>query len=111
MSFFNSEIVQEELKEISNLQEKLYGSMFSFPGMSVKDKIEHIECMEILLEKQTVLYQRLCLSDDPEAKDMKKRILDSATMMGLDPKEDMNILFRNMVKLLKTMRQKIEAGQ
>jgi hypothetical protein len=32
-------------------------------------------------------------------------------MMGLDPKEDMNILFRNMVKLLKTMRQKIEAGQ
>jgi len=42
---------------------------------------------------------------------MKKRILDSACMMGLDPKEDMNILFRNMVKLLKNMRQKIEAGQ
>lgn len=111
MSFFNSEIFQEELKEISNLQEKLYGSMFSFPVMDTKDKIEHIECMETLLEKQTVLYQRLCLSDDPEAKEMKKRILDSAAMMGLDPKEDMNILFRNMVKLLKTMRQKIEAGQ
>jgi len=111
MTFFDSEIVQKELKEISNLQEKLYGSMFEFPSMNNEKKIEHIECMETLLEKQTVLYQRLCLSDDPEAKEMKKRILDSAAMMGLDPKEDMNILFRNMVKLLKTMRQKIEAGR
>ena len=49
--------------------------MFSFPGMSAKDKIEHIECMETLLEKQTVLYQRLCLSDDPEAKMMRERII------------------------------------
>ena len=83
----------------------------AFHNMDMEEKIEHIGCMETLLEKQTVLYQRLCLSDDPEAKEMKKRILDSAAMMGLDPKEDMNILFRNMVKLLKTMRQKIEAGQ
>jgi len=111
MTFFDSEIVQEELKKISNLQEKLYGSMFSFAEMSMQDKIDHIECMEILLEKQTVLYSRLCLSEDPEAKEMKRRILDSAVMMGLDPKEDMNILFRNMVKLLKAMRQKIEASQ
>jgi|TARA_B100001094_G_scaffold143000_1_gene138610 hypothetical protein len=111
MSFFNSEIVQDELKEISNLQERLYGSMFTFSEMSVEGKIEHIEFMEKLLEKQTVVYQRLCLSDDPEAKEMKQRILDSAAMMGLDPREDMNILFRNMVKLLKTMRKKIEEDQ
>ena len=38
--------------------------------------------MEDLLEKQTVLYSRLCLSDDPEAKEMKKRILDSACYDG-----------------------------
>ena len=57
---FNSEIVQEELKEISNLQVKLYGSMFSFPGMSAKDKIEHIECMETLLEKQ-MFYIKDCV--------------------------------------------------
>lgn len=111
MSFFNSEIVQEELKDISNLQEKIYGSMFAFHNMDMEEKIEHIGYMEDLLEKQTVLYSRLCLSDDPEAKEMKKRILDSAVMMGLDPKDDMGILFRNMVKLLKTMRQKIEAEQ
>ena len=38
MSFFNSEIVQEELKDISNLQEKIYGSMFAFHNMDMEEK-------------------------------------------------------------------------
>ena len=28
--FFDSEIIQEELTEINNLQEKIYGSLFGF---------------------------------------------------------------------------------
>ena len=56
MSFFNSEIVQEELKDISNLQEKIYGSMFAFPNMDMEEKIEHIGYMEDLLEKTDKFY-------------------------------------------------------
>jgi hypothetical protein len=42
--------------------------------------------LEKLLEKQKVLYTRLSLSDDPEAIQMKERILLSLhQMMGLPP--------------------------
>ena len=34
--------------------------------------------LEKLLDKQKILYARLSLSDDPEAKVMKERIVDSA---------------------------------
>ena len=66
MSFFQSEIVQTEMKEISDLQEEIYKNVFSFPSMSNKDKLEHVEMLETLLKKQQVLYTRLSLSDDPE---------------------------------------------
>ena len=36
-----------------------------------------------LIEKQKILYTRLSLSDDPEAKKMKENIIESASMMGL----------------------------
>ena len=39
--FFDSEIIQEELKEINKLQEKIYGSLFNFGMMSKEDKIIH----------------------------------------------------------------------
>ena len=64
MSFFQSEIVQTEMKEIAELQEEIYKNVFSFPSMSNKDKLEHVEMLEDLLKKQQVLYTRLSLSDD-----------------------------------------------
>ncbi len=33
-SFFDSDIIQEELKEINKLQEEIYGSILTFGGMS-----------------------------------------------------------------------------
>ena len=69
--FFDSEIVREELKEINQLQESIYGALFSFRGMSRESQVEHIDMLVDLLERQKVMYTRLSLSDDPEAKQMK----------------------------------------
>jgi hypothetical protein len=41
------------------------------------------------LGKQQILYTRLSLSDDPEAKEMKQKITDSAQLMGLPANVDM----------------------
>ena len=41
--FFDSEIIQEELKEINNMQEKIYGSLFGFAMMTHEEKLEHID--------------------------------------------------------------------
>jgi hypothetical protein len=108
MSFFESEVVRSEMAEISELQEEIYKNVFKFPLMSKEEKIEHVNLLDRLLKKQQILYTRLSLSDDPEAKEMKKRIMDSAIMMGLPKNVDIGVIFRNMESLLETMKSRID---
>jgi hypothetical protein len=108
MSFFNSEMVRAEMTEIAELQEEVYGSVFKFPSMSKEDKLKHVETMERLLNKQKVLYTRMSLSDDPEAQEMKERIMHSAVMMGMPPGTDMNIILNNMSRMLEVMKEQID---
>ena len=108
MSFFNSEVVRAEMTEISELQEEVYQNVFKFPTMSKEEKLHHVDILERLLEKQKVLYTRLSLSDDPEAIQMKKRIAESTSMMGLPNNVDMNIIFNNMSQMLEVMKQQID---
>jgi hypothetical protein len=108
MSFFSSDIVRAEMAEISELQDEIYGSVFSFPTMTKKEKIRHVDLLDKLLSKQQILYTRLSLSDDPEAKNMKEKISSSAAMMGLSPGVDMNVIFNNMSKMLEVMKQQID---
>lgn len=111
MSFFDSEVVQEEMKQISELQEQVYKNVFKFHNMDRKEKIEHVNLLQSLLDKQKVLYTRLSLSSDPDAIDMKNRIIDSTSMMGLSENIDMNIIFSNMSNLVESMKSQIEEGE
>ena len=110
MSFFDSEIVRSEMTEISELQDEVYGQFMHFPYMSNDDKLEQVSNLEKLIEKQKILYARLKLSDDPEAKMMLERITDSAQMMGLSKGVDMNVVFNKMSEMLTIMRQQIDNG-
>ena len=108
MSFFDSDVVRAEMTEISELQEDVYRNVFKFPSMNKEEKKFHVGMLERLLDKQRILYTRLSLSDDPEAKMMKDRIVESATMMGLPPNSDMNTVFTNMSKMLEVMKDQID---
>ncbi len=108
MSFFDSEVVRAEMTEIAELQEEVYSNVFKFPRMSKEDQLYHVEVLEKLLDKQRVLYTRLSLSDDPEAKQMKRQVEESAKQMGLPTNVDMNILFANMNNMVSMMRQQID---
>ena len=108
MSFFDSDVVRAEMAEIQELQEEVYTNVFKFPTMSKDDQLYHVEILERLCEKQRVMYTRLSLSDDPEAKEMKKNILAGASQMGLPNNVDINVLFSNMTHMLNTLRQQID---
>ena len=108
MSFFESEVVRAEMTEIAELQEEVYSTVFTFPQLSVEDQKYHVDVLEKLLNKQQILYTRLSLSDDPQAKEMKKEICKGAASMGLPPNVDMNIIFNNMNKALNMMREHID---
>lgn len=111
MSFFDSEVVQDEMKQISELQEQVYKNVFKFQEMNREQKIDHVNLLQELLDKQKVLYTRLSLSSDPDAVDMKARILDSTSMMGLPENIDMNIIFSNMSNLVESMKSQIEKDE
>ena len=108
MSFFDSEVVRAEMVEISELQEEVYSNVFKFPRMTKEDQVYHISILERLLDKQRVLYTRLSLSDDPEAKRMKIQVEEGARKMGLPSEVDMNVLFANMSNMVDMMKQHID---
>ena len=108
MTFFQSDVVRAEMAEISELQEEVYTNVFKFPTMSKEDQRYHIEILERLLEKQRVMYTRLSLSDDPEAKMMKDSIIQSAKSMGLPSNVDVNLMFDQMSKMVEMMRGQLD---
>ena len=107
--FFDSEIIQEELNEINKLQEKIYGSLFGFGMMSKEDRLEHVEILTNLLEKQKVMYTRLSLSDDPQAVEMKENLRKSVAMMGFPPETDMTMLFSSMNATIEALKLYLDA--
>ena len=107
-NFFNSELVQKELKEINELSETLYESLFSFITMPREEKIEHINKMTELLEKQQIMYTRISLSDDPEAIEIRENLKKSVVIMGFAQDTDMSILFGNMKQTIESLKNYID---
>ena len=50
--FFASEQVQESITEINRMQEEIYSKIFAFERLSHKEKMEHVDQLETLLDKQ-----------------------------------------------------------
>mgnify|MGYP003110435253 FL=1 len=107
--FFDSDIIQEELNKINSLQEALYADATSFGMMDHNEKLEHIDMMIELLEKQRVMYARLSLSDDPAAVEMKENLKKSVVLMGFPPGTDMNTLFSTMEQTVQSLKDYIDA--
>jgi len=106
--FFDSEIIRKELKEINDLQRLVYYKAASFGVLSREDKLEHIEMLSELLEKQRVMYTRMSLSDDPEAVKMKNQLLKSVEVMGFPNGTDVSILFNGMSQTIDSLKQQLD---
>ena len=104
MSFFDSEIVRAEMAEIHELQEGVYENFMKFPYMNNADRTFHIDQLSKLLEKQKIVYARLSLSDDPDAKEMKENIMRSAESMGLPANVDVGKLMDQMTEVISMMK-------
>ena len=103
-NFFDSEIVKEELEEINELQQEVYGDAFKLMRMSSAERVEHVENLETLLEKQKIMYTRMSLSDDPTAVEMKKNLEKSVQLMGFPQGTDMAQIFDAMAKTIDKLK-------
>ena len=99
MSFFQSDQVQQNLQDIFSTYQEVAIQTGRLGFMSKKQKIEHIEECEELIEKQRVFYTRLCLASqtDEEAADMKTRINAMCEAFGFD---DLSQCMESMIKTL-----------
>ena len=107
-NFFNSELVQKALKEINELSETLYQSLFSFTMIPREEKIEHINKMTELLEKQQIMYTRISLSDDPEAIEIRENLKKSVVIMGFAQDTDMGIVFGNIKQTIESLKNYLD---
>ena len=106
--FFDSEIIQEELEIINDLQEKIYEKAFSFDTMTNDERLVHIDNLSQLLEKQQIMYTRLSLSDDPKASRMKAELEKSVILLGFPAGTDVSQLFRGMSNTIESLRQMVD---
>ena len=98
--FFDSKIVQQSLKEITDIQEEIFNSLFTYRTFTEEDKQEHIDKLRSLIEKQRIMYTRLTLTDDPEAIELKQKIEQSALMLGFPEGTNMSEVFDTMDETL-----------
>ena len=104
--FFESETVRLEMEDIYHLQRELYQVIAKFPQMSDEAKWIHIETVKELLEKQQVMWTRLSLSDDSQAKQMKKNLENGSKELGFGD-ADLGTIFKNMRTTLDAMQQSL----
>ena len=107
--FFDSEIVREALQDIHEMQTEIYQSAFTFGTMSREDKIEHIEKLTSLLEKQQLMYTRISLSKDPEAIELKEHLEQSVKLLGFPEGTDMALLFNGMSNTIESMKSQLDS--
>lgn len=110
MSFFDSDIVTKEIKEIDDLQKKLFRKMSKLPSLEQNELIEYFEDMIDLIEKQKLFYVRLQLSDNKEAAEAKTRIADVACFLGGRPDMNPIALYDDYLKRLREMKENAEKG-
>ena len=106
--FFDSEMVRESLLELDEMQQKLVYDVFHLSEYNNEEKKEHLQLMRDFLEKQKIFIFRVSLSNDPEAIEMKNKIIESARMFGLKDNETIDHFFKKMESSLSNLEKTLD---
>ena len=106
--FFESKIVQSAMSEITDLQYKVYNNTLRYQSMSKEEKLEHIDMFTELIDKQHIFYNRMALSEDPDAVLMKEQIKQMALYFGLGENHDVNEMFHQMKQAIQSLAEKVD---
>lgn len=109
--FFDSEIVQKEVDIISALQKRVYQSTMRYLMYDYEEKKHHIQLVKDLLEKQKILYTRLSLSDDPDAKELIEKMLRASIKLGLPDDMNMRQIFEHLESQLQELEEALDNEQ
>lgn len=94
------------MNELAEMQKELIQQVLFVPYMTTEQKKEHLELMKSFLEKQKILFFRMTLSDDEEAKRVREEIIKNAQLFGIvenSNTEDFFEVLENTIKGLAKM--------
>ena len=108
--FLESPIINKEIQEIMKLQERVIYETFHYHRLSREERIQHVENLEELLDKQRVFHFRLNISEDPEAKYLLTKMLNAAKMSGMIPSGGIEEAFKLLEKKIETLKESLDIG-
>lgn len=111
MSFFDSDIVQEEIKNIGKLSDLISNSVLVFHTLPIPEMVKRVDDLQEMLDKLNLFYLRLSLSDDVEAQQMKEKIQKTAVLMGASDARNINEAFDGVQHLINNMRDELDRQQ
>ena len=108
--FFKSEMVRGDLQEMMELQQTCFRYASSFPILDTDRRIEYLEALKLLLEKQKIMYHRMSLSDDEEARTVVENMRVAVVMLGGNPDLTVGDMFRDLETKVNIMMDNLKSG-
>jgi hypothetical protein len=108
MSFFEQELIRNELEEMTSLYAEIRESLSSPWKQTLDNRKECLDKLERLVELQEFLYFRAKYSDDSEAKDFANMLRDSAVFLGISPETDLSQIFSHMRQDISEAKSKLD---
>ena len=108
MSFFEQELIRDELTEMSSLYEEVVKALYGPDKESTDTRIECLCKLERLVELQKLLYFRAKYSQDREAEEFVDMIRTSASFLGIPPDMDLTQIFSQMKQDIATAKKRLD---
>lgn len=106
MGFFDSDIVQQEAKQLFEDYQSLMQLGGSYGKFDRDGKVLYIERMEEMMDRYRVFMKRFELSDDFMARMTVEQLQTQLGQFGMTPQQ----MFDNMNRTLERMRQDVESN-
>ena len=108
--FFKSELVRGEIQEMMEMQQLLMKYAISFPVLTKEKKDEYLVILERLLEMQEIMYNRMKLSDDEDARAVIENMKQGVILMGVDENLTVPQMFKQLRERIDIMLEETQKG-
>lgn len=106
MGFFDSDIVQQEAKQLFEDYQSLMQLGGSYGKFDRDGKVLYIERMEEMMDRYRIFMKRFELSDDFMARMTVEQMQTQLGQFGMTPQQ----MFDNMNNTLERMKQEVDAN-
>ena len=110
--FFDSEMVQESLEDIKELQDLITNGIIDKAFAPVTgyedDDLEQLDLIEELLEKQKLMYFRCKISEDEDALLVAENMRESLRQMGMPRGATVEQMFDNLKGSIRKLRETLD---